>query len=140
VAFNQEMSIKYLTDTLFWENGEPLTSAHIDMEGLDVEVLKGGYQKQRNFTFARIPNIRKKCELIHELGYDPLWTSHVCGLHWITGILQAPGATIGLQLEYADGFNLALVTEAIFRMNGTIIFNKVYPCSIRVVTIRPSRK
>jgi hypothetical protein len=115
-----------------------LAFAHIDAEGLELDALKGGVKTichnypvftaelrvHRDLNYSR-----DLLDYIDNLGYDSYVVDEVCGYphmdYW--NILAIP-RKLSHSLVHSNGFNLTLATEAIFHVDSTNIFEKVYPC------------
>ena len=125
-------------DSLFYNKGERLGFAHLDLEGLELDVLKGGiktfntYQpvftaevqvhKDKKFTAALLT-------FIDDLGYDSYVIDEVCGYPQVDyrNLLNIP-RPMSRHLSFSDAWQLALASEAIFRVTATTIATEVYPC------------
>ena len=137
---DQEFKI-YTLDSLFYDKGERLGLLHLDVEGLELDVLKGGLQTLRAYkpimtTEVRVhkdPEYTKELlELLDREGYDSYVINEVCGYPHMDyrNILNIPR---GLSARFADSdtANILLATEAIARVAGNedwSIFKAVYPC------------
>ena len=137
-------------DSIFIEQGEKLAFAHIDVEGMELEVLKGGVktiqqdrpvftteirvQKDANFT-------RSLFDFIDNLGYDSYVVNEVCGAPYMDfrNVLNIP-RELSARLVHSDVFSLGLATETIFRVNSNTILEKVYPCCAPFAACCPNRK
>lgn len=124
-------------DHLFHDSGRALGFAHIDVEGVELDVLQGGSKtiqenhpiftvevrvhKDPNYTIALL-------DLIDEYGYDSYVIDEPCGWpHMDYRNLICFPRFMGEKLVHSDSFNLAASTEAIFRVDRDSIFQKVYP-------------
>lgn len=125
-------------DHLFYDQNNKLGFAHIDVEGLELDVIKGGKQtiqqdqpifttevrvhQNPNYTMALL-------NYINELGYDSYVVDEPCGWPHMDyrNLINFP-RTFVPNLEHSDVFNLAISTDAIFQINSKTIFEKIYPC------------
>jgi len=125
-------------DATFYNKGEKLAFAHIDVEGVELDVLKGGIktiQADRPiFTVEltvheNVQYTRDFIDYIYNLGYEPYLINEVCGYPRMDfrNILCIPREK-NSDLVQSDLFNLAAGTNAIVRVNADSIFEWVYPC------------
>lgn len=137
---DQEFKI-YTLDSLFYDKGERLGLLHLDVEGLELDVLKGGLQTLRAYkpimtTEVRVhkdPEYTKELlELLDREGYDSYVIYEVCGYPHMDfrNILNIP-RSLSARFAKSDTANVLLATEAIARVTGNgdnSILNAVYPC------------
>lgn len=128
-------------DSLFYEQGNVLAFAHIDVEGLELDVLHGGEKSIREYkpVFTVELRVHKDVqfskallEFVNDLGYDSYVVDEVCGYPHMDyrNLINIP-RSLSPKLEYSDAFSFALFTEAIFRVDSTTVFEKVYPvCAV----------
>jgi len=124
-------------DHVFIEQNRTLAFAHIDVEGRELEVLKGGDRTLRaskpiytvEIRVHKDPVFTKDLvEHIDELGYDTYVVDEPCGWpHMDYRNLLCVPRSLGEKLVYSDTFNLAAATNAIFRVDSKSIFEKIYP-------------
>jgi len=131
----------YTLDSLFYDKGERLGLLHLDVEGFEFDVLKGGLQTLRAYkpimtTEVRVhkdPEYTKELlELLDTEGYDSYVINEVCGYPHMDfrNILNIPRG-LSLKFSESDTANMLLATEAITRVTGNkdlSIFEAVYPC------------
>eukprot|EP00529_Nitzschia_sp_RCC80_P026199 CAMPEP_0113444108 /NCGR_PEP_ID=MMETSP0014_2-20120614/2497_1 /TAXON_ID=2857 /ORGANISM="Nitzschia sp." /LENGTH=350 /DNA_ID=CAMNT_0000335111 /DNA_START=41 /DNA_END=1090 /DNA_ORIENTATION=- /assembly_acc=CAM_ASM_000159 len=113
-------------DRLFFEQGQKLAFAHIDVEGRELDTLKGGKQTildnypvfTTELRVHRDPNFTKALLdfLDMELGYDSYVIEEVCG--WphmdFRNLLNIPRKRLSKSLQYSDTFTFALASELIW--------------------------
>ena len=125
-------------DHLYFEQGRKLGFAHIDVEGLELDVLQGGLQtiQDSNPIFTVEVRVHKNATFTSNLlnyidevlAYDAYVIDEPCGYpHMDYRSLICFPRKWNTKLIFSDIFNLASATEAIFRVNAQTIFAKVYP-------------
>lgn len=125
-------------DSLFFDKGERLGFAHLDVEGLKLEVLEGGVNTLTTFqpivtTELRVHHNATYTTLLltflDKLLYDSYVVDEVCGYPSkdYRNVSHIP-RKLSRYLPFSDAFQLALATGAIFRVNVSSISNMVYPC------------
>lgn len=125
-------------DSMFYDKGEKLAFAHIDVEGPELDTLKGGVQtiKANLPVFTTELRVHKDpkysrelLDFINGLGHDSYVVDEVCGFPHMDfrNILNVPRKLSG-KLTNSDAFALGLATEAMFRVDSESIFRQVYPC------------
>lgn len=128
----------YTIDSIFIEKGEKLAFAHIDVEGMELEVLKGGVKtiQQNQPVFSTELRVHKDhnytrdlLNFIDNLGYDSYVVNEVCGTPFMDfrNILNIP-RELSSRLVDSDVFSLALASETIFRVDSKTVLELVYPC------------
>jgi FkbM family methyltransferase len=125
-------------DNLFYAKSEPLGFAHIDVEGRELDVLKGGAQTIEEYKPIFTAELRvhqdpfysrQLLDYINELGYDSYVVDEPCGWPHMDyrNLINFPRNRMH-KLEFSDAFNMAIATDAIFLVNSRTIFEKIYPC------------
>ena len=133
----------FTIDSLFFEKGKKLAFAHLDVEGLELNVLKGAVQtiKQSRPIFTTEVRVHKDVaytdalmDFIYDLGYDSYVINEVCGFPHMDyrNLLNIP-RSISLELSCSDTFHLLQATNSITRVpprreNQKTIFDLVAPC------------
>jgi FkbM family methyltransferase len=125
-------------DALFFNQGKQLSFAHIDVEGLELDTIMGGEKtirankpvftaelrvhKDHNYSKALL-------DFIDGLGYDSYLVDEVCGYPHMDfrNMINIP-RTLSQKLTHSDAFSFALATQAIFRVDSSTVFDKVYTC------------
>jgi FkbM family methyltransferase len=141
--FNMDLDAEfpvYSLDSLFYDKGVKLAFAHLDVEGLELDVLKGGVQTLRAdrpifTTEVRVHDHEYTTELLNFLdqeGYDTYVINEVCGYPFmdLRNLLNIP-RKMSKTFARSDTFNLLLATDSIFRVTAdedNSIFEAVYPC------------
>lgn len=125
-------------DSMFYNKGEKLAFAHIDVEGVELDVLKGGSKTINRdrplFTIEltvheNVTYTQEIVNYIYDLGYEPYLINEVCGFPRMDfrNVLCIPREN-NRYLITSDLFNLLAATNAIIRINADSIFEWVYPC------------
>jgi len=134
----EEFKIETL-DSLFYDKAEPLGLAHIDVEGLELDVLHGATKTLVAYSPIFTVEVRVHqdpkyttalIDYIHELGYDPYIIDEVVGYpHSDFRNLLAIPRKKAKELVFSDAFNILIASEAI---KGPVvskdIFDRVLPC------------
>lgn len=145
-SFQMEVGAKfpiYTIDSLLFEKGEKLAFAHLDVEGLELDVLKGAVQTIRQSMPIFTTEVRvykdeaftdKLMEFISDLGYDSYVINEVCGYPHMDyrNLLNIPRSK-SVELMRSDTFNLLDATKSITRIpfrkeNQKTFFDLVMPC------------
>ena len=124
-------------DHIFIDQNRKLAFAHIDVEGRELDVLKGGDRTLKaskpiytvEVRVHKDPVFTKDLlDHIDQLGYDAYVVDEPCGWpHMDYRNLLCVPRSLGEKLVHSDTFNLAAATNAIFRVDSTSIFEKIYP-------------
>lgn len=133
----------YTLDSLFYEKGRKLAFAHLDVEGLELDVLKGAVQtiRQSKPIFTTEVRVHKDVaytdalmDFIFDLGYDSYVINEVCGYPHMDyrNLLNIPRSK-SLDLIRSDTINLLDATNSITRLpvrkeGQKTIFDLVMPC------------
>ena len=127
----------FTLDSLFYNKGEKLGFAHLDVEGLELDVLKGGVETLRAYkpiltTEIRVHDHKNTTELLKFLdkeSYDTYIIDEVCGFPHqdLRNLLNIP-RSLSRRMAKSDTFNLLHATESIFRVDVDNIFEVVLPC------------
>ncbi|KAL7495983.1 LOW QUALITY PROTEIN: hypothetical protein ACHAWT_008311 [Skeletonema menzelii] len=133
----------YTIDSLFYEKRKKLAFAHLDVEGLELDVLKGAVQtiRQSKPIFTTEVRVHKDIaytdalmDFIFDLGYDSYVINEVCGFPHMDyrNLLNIP-RSLSNELMHSDTFNLLDTTKSIFRLpvrreGAKTIFDLVMPC------------
>jgi FkbM family methyltransferase len=128
----------YTLDSLFYDKNEKLGFAHLDVEGLELDVIKGGLKTIHAYkpiftTELRVhanPEYTKELlTLLDQNGYDSYVIHEVCGYPHMDyrNLLNVP-RKMSTQLGMSDTFNLLLATQSIVRVSRDTIFENVFPC------------
>lgn len=127
----------FTLDSLFYNKGEKLGFAHLDVEGLELDVLKGGVETLRAYkpiltTEIRVHDHKYTTELLKFLdkeSYDTYIIDEVCGSPHqdLRNLLNIP-RSLSRRMAKSDTFNLLHATESIFRVDVDNIFEVVLPC------------
>ena len=133
---NEEFQL-FTLDSLFYNKGEKLGFAHLDVEGLELDVLKGGVETLRAYkpiltTEIRVHDHKYTTELLKFLdkeSYDTYIIDEVCGFPHqdFRNLLNIPRG-LSRRMAHSDTFNLLHATESIFRVDVDTIFEMVLPC------------
>lgn len=146
-SFNMQVGAEfplYTVDSLFYDKGRKLAFAHWDVEGLELDVLRGAratikdskpiftteVRVHQNHTYTN-----ELLEFIFELGYDSYVINEVCGFPHMDyrNLLNIP-RTMNIELMKSDTFSLLDATRAFARVpppsegNDGDIFRMVLPC------------
>lgn len=125
-------------DNIFFDKGEKLAFVHIDVEGRELDVLRGGSKSiaANKPIFTAELRVHKDpdfsvemLDYINEIGYDAYVVDEPCGWPHMDyrNLINFPRSMMK-KLVHSDAFNQALFTEVIFPVNSKTIFSKVYPC------------
>lgn len=124
-------------DSMYYDKGEKLAFAHLDLEGLEFDVLNGGLKTIRAnkpvFTVElrvhAADKTKELLDLIDSLGYDTYVINEPCGWPHIDmrNVLCIPRGK-SVAFGSSDGFNLLHATEGIQRVTSEDIAEKVLPC------------
>ncbi|KAL7484032.1 hypothetical protein ACHAW6_009674 [Cyclotella cf. meneghiniana] len=133
----------FTLDSLFYDQGKKLGFAHLDVEGLELDVLKGGVKtiKDSRPFFTTEVRVHKNVEyttdlldFISELGYDSYVINEVCGFPHMDyrNLLNVPREKSD-SLKYSDTFVLLHATASLTRVptkkeGQKTIFDIVVPC------------
>mmetsp|Transcript_2495 Transcript_2495/g.3460 ORF Transcript_2495/g.3460 Transcript_2495/m.3460 type:complete len:188 (-) Transcript_2495:925-1488(-) len=122
---------------MYFDKGEKLAFAHLDVEGLEFDVLKGGlktiHANRPIFTVElrvhETNNTKQLLDLIGNEGYDTYVIDEVCGWPHIDlrNVLCIPRKR-SLAFGKSDGFNLLLATKALKRVTSADIAEVILPC------------
>lgn len=145
-SFNMEADAEfplYTLDSLFYEKGRKLAFAHLDVEGLELDVLKGAIQTIRQSKPILTTEVRVHKDVVYtdalmdfifDLGYDSYVINEVCGYPHMDyrNLLNIPRSK-SLELIRSDTFNLLDATNSITRLpvrkeGQKTIFDLVMPC------------
>jgi FkbM family methyltransferase len=139
--FNMKVGAEFeivTIDSIFYDRGEDLAFAHIDVEGLELETLKGGQKtiKKSNPFFTVEVRVHQNhtytkglIDFIYQLGYDCYMIDEVCGFPHMDfrNILAVPRHR-SIDIIYSDAVNLLMASNSIVRVDSNTIFDWVYPC------------
>mmetsp|Transcript_21474 Transcript_21474/g.32770 ORF Transcript_21474/g.32770 Transcript_21474/m.32770 type:complete len:414 (+) Transcript_21474:22-1263(+) len=124
-------------DDIFFHNNESIAFAHIDVEGVELGVLRGGRKSIEAYSpiftievrvYEDEQYTRQLVQFIYELGYDAYLVNEVCGIRMdFRNILAFPRKRSKV-LEYSDTFNLLMAGNLVVRVDPESIFDWVYPC------------
>lgn len=125
-------------DHLFYDQGKLLAFAHFDVEGRELDTLRGAEQTIRAnhpvFTTEvrvhRDPTYTKDLlGFIDSLGYDSYVVDEVCGFPHMDfrNLLNIP-RSLSAKLHLSDAFTFAMASEIIWRVDSKSIFDTVLPC------------
>jgi FkbM family methyltransferase len=125
-------------DSLFFDKGEPLGFARLDVGGMELQVIEGGINTLTTYQPIVSTELRvhgnatyttSLLTLLDQLGYDTYVVDEVSGNLYMDyrNLLNIP-RKLSRNLPFSDAFNLALATDAIFRVNASSIATLVYPC------------
>lgn len=133
----------YTLDSMFYDQGKKLAFAHLDVEGLELDVLKGGVNtiKDSKPLFTTEVRVHKDPEytnnlldFISELGYDSYVINEVCGYPHMDyrNLLNIPRSK-SKSLRFSEIFVLLHATQSITRIptqseGQKTIFEIVVPC------------
>ena len=133
----------YTLDSLFYDQGKKLGFAHLDLEGLELDVLKGGVNtiKASKPLFTTEVRVHKDpqfttdlLEFISELGYDSYVINESCGFPHMDyrNLLNIPRSK-STALRYSEVFILLHATQSLIRVptkgeGQKTIFDIVVPC------------
>lgn len=139
-SFNMDMDSEfqiYTLDSMFFDKGEKLAFAHLDLEGLELDTLRGGLKTIRSnkpvFTVelrVHETNITKQLlDLIDKEGYDTWVIDEPCGMPHIDlrNVLCIPRRR-SLAFGKSNGFGLLLMMEGIKRVTSDDIGKLILPC------------
>lgn len=139
-SFNMEMDAEFplhTIDSMYFDKGEKLAFAHLDVEGLEFDVLNGGLNTIRAnkpvFTVElRVHETDKTTallDLIDSEGYDTYVIDEVCGWPHIDlrNVLCIPRER-SEAFGQSDAFNLLLATDALKRVTSETIAETILPC------------
>lgn len=139
-SFNMDIDAEfpvYTLDSMYFDKGEKLAFAHLDLEGLELDVLKGGLNTLRSnkpvFTAElRVHETEKTTPLldfIDSLGYDVYVIDEPCGMPPmdLRNILCIPRSK-SVAFGRSNGFNLLLAMDAIKRVTSKDIAEIILPC------------
>lgn len=143
-AMNMEEEFKIFTlDSLFFDKQERLGLLHLDVEGLELDVLKGGLQTIRLYKPIMTTEVRvhqdpkytvELLNLLDKEGYDSYVISEVCGYPHLDyrNLLNIP-RELSAAFGKSDTINLLFASEAITRVESSggeyvSIFEVVLPC------------
>jgi FkbM family methyltransferase len=136
MAENEEFPVTTM-DSLFYDKNESMGFAHIDVEGFELAVLKGGINTIRTYrpVFTAELRVHKDpdfsralLDFINDQGYDVFVVEEVCGWPHMDyrNMLCIPREKLP-DLVFSDVFNLALTTGAMYRVTSLTVFDMVYP-------------
>jgi FkbM family methyltransferase len=124
-------------DDLFYHQKQILAFAHIDVEGLELDVLHGGKETIAKWKPVFTVEVRvyenqdytkSLIDYIYDIGYDAYLVNEVCGDRLdFRNILAFPRHRSKV-LEYSDAFNLLMAGNLVIRVDAVSIFDWVYPC------------
>lgn len=133
---NSEFQV-FTLDSMFFDKGEKLAFAHLDVEGLELDALQGGVATIRAnkpvFTVElRVHETNKTTPLldfIDSLGYDTYVIDEPCGWPYVDlrNVLCIPRRK-SEDFGKSDGFNLMLVMGGIQRVTSEDITQRILPC------------
>jgi len=143
-GMDMEEEFKVFTlDSLFFEKHERLGLLHLDVEGLELDVLQGGLQTIRAYRPIMTTEVRvhqdpeytvELLNLLDREGYDSYVISEVCGFPHLDfrNLLNIP-REMSAAFGKSDAVNLLFASEAITRVDTSrdeyvSIFKVVYPC------------
>jgi len=139
-SFNMAMDMTfpvYTLDSMYFDKGEKLALAHIDVEGLELDVLNGGLKTIRAnrpiFTVElRVHESNKTTPLLNLIdseGYDTYVIDEPCGMPPVDlrNILCIPREK-GVAFGMSDGFNLLYSMGGLMRVTSKDIAQKILPC------------
>lgn len=140
-SFNMPVGAEFdvLTlDSMFFDKGIDLAFAHLDVEGLELDVLHGAVETIAHSKPLFTAEVRvhkepafttKLLGFIDSMEYDAYIIDEVCGYpHMDYRNLLCFPRTMMKKLEYSPTFNLAIATKAIFRVEASSIAELVLPC------------
>ena len=133
----------YTLDSLFYDQGKKLGFAHLDLEGLELDVLKGGVStiKTSKPLFTTEVRVHRDpqyttdlLDFISELGYDSYVINESCGYPHMDyrNLLNIPRSK-STALRYSEVFILLHATQSLIRVptraeGQKTIFDIVLPC------------
>lgn len=138
-TFNMDMDGEfpvYTLDSMYFDKGEKLAFAHLDLEGLELDVLRGGLNTIRSnkpvFTVELRVHEEKTTpllDLIDSLGYDTYVIDEPCGMPPmdLRNILCIPRSKSDA-FGRSNSFNLLLAMDGIKRVTAENIAQIVLPC------------
>lgn len=145
-SFNMPVGCKFpifTLDSLFHDQHKKLGFAHLDLEGLELDVLKGGVKTIKNSRplFTTELRVHKDVEyttnlfeFISDLEYDSYLINEVCGYPHMDyrNLLNIPREKSQL-MQYSDTFTLLDATKSLTRIpmkseGQKTVFDLVLPC------------
>lgn len=124
-------------DSIYYDKGETLAFAHLDVEGLEFDVLNGGLKTIRSnkpmFTVElrvhETDKTKQLLDLIDSEGYDAYVIDEVCGWPHIDlrNVLCIP-RNRSKAFGKSDGFILLLMANALKRVTSDDIAQQILPC------------
>jgi FkbM family methyltransferase len=139
-SFGMDMNTEfpvYTLDSMFFDKGEKLAFAHLDLEGLEFDVLHGGLKTIRAnkpvFTVElRVHETDKTTQLLDLIdseGYDTYVIDEPCG--WpmmdLRNILCIPRKR-SVAFGQSNSFNLLVLMGALQRVTSENISQEILPC------------
>ena len=139
-SFQMDMNTEfpvYTLDSMYFDKGLKLALAHLDLEGLELDVLRGGLKTIRAYkpvftVELRVHETNKTTpllDLIDSEGYDTYVIDEPCGmppvdLRNVLCIPRERSTAFGM----SDAFNLLLKMKGIQRITSGDIAKLILPC------------
>lgn len=127
----------YTLDSMYFDKGLKLALAHLDLEGLELDVLLGGLKTIRAYKPVLTVELRVHetdkttplLDLIDSEGYDTYVIDEPCGMPPVDlrNVLCIPRDR-SVAFGTSDAFNILLRMNGIQRITSTNIAEKILPC------------